>query len=161
MPEDEYVQVLKRALIGKWSGWGRGIYPTIDTFEYTEKLTFWDAKKPWLGVEQRTARREDGSPLHAESGYLRFVGGTSVEMVMAHPFGSVETYTGEAIYDAGQIEIGLVCRSVLSTPTARQIGATERRITVSGEKLQYRFYMAIDELPLQLHLEAWLDRAEE
>ena len=67
-------------LIGTWRGEGAGEYPTIDSFTYTEEVTFTDVGKPFLHYVQRTWSPA-GAPMHTETGYLRLVDGSAVEFV--------------------------------------------------------------------------------
>lgn len=56
--------------LGAWSGSGRGYYPTIDGFEYTETLTFTGVPgKPFVKAEQKTTSPAVGEAMtqHLES----------------------------------------------------------------------------------------------
>ncbi len=81
-------------LLGTWRGGGRGDYPTIEAFEYTEEVTIGHVGKPFLAYSQRT-KGADGAPLHAESGYLRPDGEQGLELLVVHPSGIVEVLVGE------------------------------------------------------------------
>ena len=81
-------------LLGTWRGGGRGDYPTIEAFEYTEEVTIGHAGKPFLAYSQRT-KGADGSPLHAECGYWRPDGDRGLEMLVVHPSGIGEMLVGE------------------------------------------------------------------
>jgi hypothetical protein len=140
-------------LLGVWAGDGRGQYPTIDSFAYTEEISFLPGPgKPFAAYTQRTWAA-DGSPLHAEVGYLR-VTPDGLELIIAQPTGLVEIHQGEK---AGRT---LVFRSlsVHASPTAKAVGEVVRRLTVDGDSLSYTLDMAYAEVSLTLHLEATLHR---
>ena len=81
-------------LLGIWRGAGRGDYPTIDPFEYTEEVTIGHVGKPFLAYNQRT-KSADGTPMHAECGYWRPAGQRGLELLIVHPSGIAEILVGE------------------------------------------------------------------
>lgn len=144
---------LLEVLEGTWEGSGRGEYPTIESFDYHETITFTRlAGKPLLAYSQRT-RASDGGPLHAETGYLRF-GADTVELVIAQPTGIVEAHRGTIA--GGRLDfvpVGLV-----ATPSAVEVSEVRRSIEVEGDVLSYSLHVAAVGEPLTLHLTATLHR---
>lgn len=141
-------------LLGTWSGAGRGDYPTIEAFEYVETVTFGHVGKPFIAYTQRTRDASAGTPLHAESGYIRPVDEISAELVLVQPSGIVEV-------DLGRIDgttVTFESDTVLTTPTAKDVTAVRRAIRVAGDELSYVVDMAAVGQPLTFHLEATLTR---
>lgn len=150
-------------LTGTWAGRGRGIYPTIATFEYLEEISFLDGGvKPFLAYGQRTKAADDGRPLHAESGFLRWAGGAP-EWIIASPTGVTEVHTGsiEVVSDAAGEGLNLLLRttSMSASPSAKRVDSVERRLRLRGDVLDYELHMAAVGEPHQLHLTASLRRS--
>jgi hypothetical protein len=147
-------------LLGTWRGRGHGEYPTIDSFDYLEEITFGHVGKPFVAYQQRTRHAVTELPLHAESGYLRPAGTNDdgdlrVELVLVHPSGILEL-------DLGSVrgtDLHLVSSSVAGTPTAKEVTAIERAISVDGDTLTYDVRMAAVGVPMTHHLAAALRRS--
>ena len=138
-------------LLGTWVGAGRGAYPTIEGFEYSEETTFSYPGKPVLAYAQRSRVPPGGAPSHAEVGYLRPAPG-GAELVLAHPSGIVEVSQGPI---RGQ-RLELATLQVVSTPTAKTVTDVYRVYERHGDVLRYRIDMEAVGQPLGFHLEAEL-----
>jgi len=143
-----------RFLLGTWRGRGRGDYPTIDAFEYEEEVTFSHVGKPFLIYQQKTWDH-DGRPLHAEMGYMRPVGTTGAELVLAQPSGITEIHSGTL----DEQTLAFTADSVGVSPTAKEVRAVARTLKVVGDTLTYQLEMAAVGHAMQFHLEATLIRS--
>jgi hypothetical protein len=140
-------------LLGTWRGEGRGIYPTIDDFTYTEEITFGHVGKPFIAYGQKT-KGADGNPLHTEFGYYRPVGPEAAELILAQPSGITEIHTGRI----EGTSLRFTTETVGLSPTAKDVRSVGRSLTVDGDTLTYRLDMAAVGQEYQLHLTATLQR---
>ena len=139
-------------LIGTWNGTGRGVYPTIEPFAYSEEITIGPAGKPFLSYQQRTW--SDDGPLHTEVGYWRPGHPGRVELVIAQPTGITEV--NEGVLAGSSIRVR--SRIVGLTRTAKPVASVERHFRVEGDELRYQHLMGAMGQDHQLHLEAALRR---
>ena len=145
-----------RLLLGTWRGEGRGYYPTIESFDYLEEVTFGHVGKPFLTYSQKTRHKDTGEPLHAETGYWRPVASDTLEVVLAHPTGVSEITEGSFALHADELKIKLASSHIGLTATAQEVTQVVRRITATADTLHYTLDMAAVGHPLQRHLEATL-----
>ena len=59
---------LLQPILGVWTGEGRGRYPTIDSFAYTERLEFKLHPEREIISYEQSATLDDGTSSHWEAG---------------------------------------------------------------------------------------------
>ncbi|MFT7645697.1 MAG: hypothetical protein ACI8Y4_000429 [Candidatus Poriferisodalaceae bacterium] len=150
-------------LLGTWRGRGEGHYPTIDSFEYFEEVSFGHVGKPFIAYGQKTRHATTDLPLHAEQGYFRPTSPGTVELVLVQPSGIIEIHEGTIAVIDGSTVITLDSVHVAGSPTAKDVTQVQRVLTITGEgqsgdTMSYDMSMAAVGLPLQHHLAATLTR---
>lgn len=146
-------------LLGTWKGEGRGYYPTISDFSYSETLTFAPAPgKPFFRYEQKTMG--PNGPMHTEVGFFRPVGDGNLEFIIAQPMGQTELLAGRAVEDEYFLVFEFEPSTVVNSPTAKQVDATARSYTFNGDRtsVTHRFHMGAVGQPMQQHLESELTK---
>ena len=145
-------------LLGRWEGAGVGGYPTIDSFQFGQELSFTHNGKPFLIYSSRTWLLDDdgnpGRPLGLETGFWRPQPGNELEVLLVHPTGIAEIYLGEI--DGTRIELSTDV--VSRTASAKEVTAGHRLYGLIDEDLAYAYDMAAEGQGLQPHLSAQLKR---
>jgi hypothetical protein len=145
-------------LLGRWEGAGVGGYPTIESFQFGQEVTFTHNGKPFLIYTSRTWRLDAegniGQPLATETGFWRPQPEGNVEVLLAHPTGITEIYLGEVSGHRVDLATDVVAR----TATAKEYTAGRRLYGLIGDDLGYAFDMAAVGEPLQSHVSAQLKR---
>ena len=145
-------------LLGRWAGAGVGGYPTIDSFQFGQEITFSHNGKPFLYYVSRSwLLDEDGHaarPLAMETGFWRPQPDGKVEILLAHPTGFTEIYLGEVTGTKIEMATDIVAR----TSSAKEVTGGRRLYALVGEDLAYAFDLAAVGQPLQPHLSAQLKK---
>jgi hypothetical protein len=152
-------------LLGRWEGAGVGGYPTIESFQFGQEISFSHNGKPYLIYVSRTWLLDaDGRPvrpLAREAGFWRPQPENGVEVLLAHPTGITEIYLGEVSGTRIELATDAVARTASAKPVTagkRLYGLVDSRR--EGEKdLAYAYDMAAMGQPLQPHLWARLEWA--
>jgi len=142
-------------LVGTWRGRGRGVYPTIEPFEYIEEIVVGHTGKPFLRYDQRTWDIDAEDPLHTETGFWRLGPPGRVELIVAQPTGIAEV--DEGIVEGTSLRVR--SRLVGLTRTAKAVSSVERILRVDGDEMQVELLMEAMGREHQLHLEATLLRS--
>ncbi|HEY2316373.1 MAG TPA: FABP family protein [Streptosporangiaceae bacterium] len=147
-----------RFLLGRWEGAGVVGYPTIESANFGQEISFSHNGKPFLIYTSRTwlieADGTIGRPLAMETGFWRPQEGGGMEVVLAHPTGITEIYIGQVT--GTRIELGT--DAVVRTATAKEVTAGTRLYGLIGADLGWAYDMAAVGQPLQSHVSAQLKR---
>jgi hypothetical protein len=145
-----------RFLLGRWEGAGVVGYPTIESAQFGQEISFSHNGKPFLIYSSRTwLLAEDGSigrPLAMETGFWRPQPEGRLEVVLTHPTGICEIYLGEIT----GTKIDMITDAVVRTATAKEVTAGRRLYGMIGADLGYAYDMAAVGQPLQSHVSAQL-----
>lgn len=151
-------------LVGSWAGAGVVGYPTMtDDQRFGQEVEFSHDGGPFLSYASHSWLLDDAGdkvrPLAAETGYWRTAGaaeqgGTTLEVLLAHPTGIVETYHGTV--DGPRVE--LATDVVARTSTAKEYNAAHRLYGLVEGDLLWVMEMAAVGQPLTPHVSARLKR---
>jgi hypothetical protein len=147
-----------RFLIGRWEGAGVVGYPTIESAQFGQEMSFGHNGKPYLIYSSRTWLLDEegriGRPLATESGFWRPQEDGTLEVVLAHASGICEIYLGQVT----GTKVEMATDAVVRTATAKEVTAGKRLYGLIGTDLGWAFDMAAVGQPLQAHVSAQLKR---
>ena len=155
-------------LVGRWAGAGVVGYPTMEQdLRFGQEVTFAHTGESFLEYSSRAWLLDDegrqGRQLATETGYWRPVeggvegggpGATALEVLLAHPMGYVELYTGSVDGPRVTLETDAVVRS----RTAAEYTAATRLYGLVEGDLLWVLDMAAVGSPLSSHASARLKR---
>jgi len=145
-------------LLGRWEGAGVVGYPTIESANFGQEISFSHNGKPFLIYSSRSWLLDEagniGRPLAMETGYWRPQEDGAIEVVLAHPTGIVEIYIGQIT----GTKVELATDAVARTATAKEVTAGRRLYGLIGVDLGWAYDMAAVGQPLQSHVSAQLKR---
>lgn len=146
-------------VLGTWTGQGVGHLPDAPEFTWDERLEVTTAGTPVVSFRQRTTR-PDGSPFHAEDGWVRVPpelqaedGGRprEVELAVTSPTGVLEALAGTLTATAHGFVLDASSTMLARTPAAATVNRTRRRWTWDGDDLLVEFWMATPRHPETFH----------
>src|SRR5262249_22599691 len=145
-------------LLGRWEGAGVGGYPTIESFQFGQEISYNPNVQPYLIYVSRPwlldADGGPGRPLAMETGFWRPQPEGKIEVVLAHPTGIAEIYLGEVT----GTKIELATDVVATTASAKEVRGGRRLYGLVGSDLAYAYDMAAGGQSVQPHTSAQLKR---
>jgi hypothetical protein len=145
-------------LIGTWAGAGVGGYPTVESFQFGQEVTFAHDGRAFLSYWSRSWRIDDEGqpvePLGMESGFWRPQPDNRLEVTLAHPTGYAEIWVGEVDGPRIELRTDVVARTV----SAKEVTAGTRLYGLVEGDLLWAYDMAAVGQPLQSHVSARLKR---
>ena len=146
-------------MIGRWEGTGKGTYPGVEDFEFSQQMDFAQNGGAYLHYLSQTFETADDGramrPLAMETGFWRPQSDGGLEVVMCHPDGFAEVWYGRIT----GAKIELATDAVVRTASAPEYVAGQRLYgNVEGDLL-WTFDKAASGHPLQSHMWARLMRA--
>jgi THAP4-like, heme-binding beta-barrel domain len=147
-------------LLGRWEGAGVGGYPSIESFQFGQEVTFTHVGKPFLAYSSRTwLLDEDGNqvrPLASETGFWRPQPDGALEVMLAHPTGYAEIWLGTTQGAKVELATDVVAR----TASAKEYTAGRRLYGLVEGELLWAMDMAAVGEPLQAHVSGRLKRVQ-
>lgn len=168
IPENLPARLLPLAwMVGRWEGVGTVEHPSMEMHRFHQILDISNDGRDFLLYRSRTWRLDDNSrdraPDASEVGYLRVVPSeqeapriVEVEMVVAHPTGVVEIYTGTAGEGKAEMATDVVARTV----TGPDYTAGKRLIGLVRGDFMWVYEIAGFGHPLTNYASAHLHRAD-
>jgi hypothetical protein len=145
-------------LLGRWEGAGVVGYPTIESAQFGQEISFSHNGKPFLIYSSRSWLLDPdgkiGRPLAMEVGFWRPRPENQLEVLLTHPTGITEIYLGEIV----GTKIEMATDAVVRTASAKEVTAGKRLYGMIGADLAYAYDMAAVGQPLQAHVSAQLKR---
>ncbi len=149
-------------LEGTWKGSGTGTYPTIDSFQYEETLSFkFDMFYPLIAYEQKTILIPENEPSHWETGFIIPLEDGSVEFSNAQGGSRVEVLKGIIMPEPNNNNFKLELNSVVLAHDERLLNS-KRIFALIGDALKYKGFMSTNttESPKMMqHTEAALQKS--
>ncbi|CAG5124552.1 unnamed protein product [Candidula unifasciata] len=148
-------------LFGKWQSTdGKGIYPNVADFTYSEEATFLPVEmKPVVEYKMHSWKTENRMPMHRETGYIKIQPNTNhVAFVAAHIMGVVEIQEGEINGQELCVESKNVGRTSFNSPP--EVKLVRRFLRRSGNELEQVIDMQTDKTSLTEHLRITFKRVD-
>lgn len=149
-------------LNGSWKGKGKGKFPTIDSFEYEEHLHFEvNLAYPLIQYEQKTILLPTQEPSHWESGFIRVLDNSVIEISNSQDSGRVEILQGKMtnVSDIGY-EMEFVSVALVNDP---RLVSTTRTFKLTDNTFECYMSMATnttDESIMLPHLHSLLTKVD-
>lgn len=151
-------------LEGVWEGYGKGFFPTIAPFDYTEIIIFKkDEERPTIHYEQRTWIEETlgqkKRPSHWETGFLQIDDQLGGSINNAQNSGRLELLNlDEFMLTEEKYKLSFTTKSILNDERIK--GSSRQWIfNISEKTMFYEMHMATNRVTnAQLHLKATLKK---